>query len=144
MAEDAREMTPAEARDLLRGRHLAIITTNGADGMPHSTPVWYVPDGDSVAIIAEENAVKVRNLRRDPSVSVVIASERRPYRYILYRGKAELLTEGVADYRWRIAERYLGEERARRYLAKGDSQLPVVVIKVSRSRTTTWIYTAEL
>ena len=144
MAEESREMTPAEVRDLLRGRHLAVITTNGPDGTPHSTPVWYLPDGDTVGIIADADSVKARNLKRDPRASVVIASERRPYRYVLYRGEADLLTDGVDDYPRRMAERYLGKERAKRYLAKQDPHPPFVVIRISSSRTTTWMYTAEL
>ncbi len=143
MAEDAREMTSAELRNLLRGRHLAVLTTNGPDGTPHSTPVWYLPDGDTVGIIADAESVKVRNLRRDPKAAVLIASERRPYRYVLYRGAADLLTEGVNGYPQRMARRYLGEERAKRYLARMEPHPPFVVIKVRPSRVTTWIYTAE-
>ena len=141
--EDEREMTAAEVRGLLEGPHLAVITTNGPDGTPHSTPVWYLPDGDTVGIIVDLDSVKVRNLRRDPRASVVIASEEEPYRYILYRGKVDLVSEGVDDYPWRVAVRYMGEERARRYLARTAPQVPFLVIKIRPERTKTWIYTAE-
>lgn len=140
MAEDARELTKTELRDLLRGRHLAVISTNGADGAPQSTPVWYMPDGDTVGIIAEPDSVKVRNLRRDPGASVVIASERRPYRYVIYRGDADLVTEGVDDYPWRMAERYLGAEKAREYMAEIEPHPPFVVIKVRPTRVITLVY----
>ncbi len=140
MADDARELSKAELRGLLSGRHLAVISTNGPDGAPQSTPVWYLPDGDTVGIIAEPDSVKVRNLRRDASASVVIASERRPYRYVIYRGDADLLTEGVDDYPLRMAERYLGAEKAREYMAEIEPHAPFVVIKVRPTRVTTLIY----
>ena len=140
MAEESRELTAAELGDLLNGRHLAVISTNGPDGVPQSTPVWYLPDGDTVGIIADPDSVKVRNLRRDPRASVVIASERRPYRYVIYRGDADLVTEGVDDYPWRMAERYLGAEEAREYMAEIEPHPPFVVIKVRPTRVTTLIY----
>ncbi|MCH7739047.1 MAG: pyridoxamine 5'-phosphate oxidase family protein [Chloroflexi bacterium] len=43
MAEKSQRMTSDDQRDLLEGRHLAVITTIGADGYPQSTPVWYMP-----------------------------------------------------------------------------------------------------
>ena len=43
MAEKSQRMTGDDQRDLLEGRHLAVITTIGADGYPQSTPVWYMP-----------------------------------------------------------------------------------------------------
>ena len=44
MAETSEQMTSDEQTDLLEGRHLAVITTIGADGYPQSTPVWYMPE----------------------------------------------------------------------------------------------------
>ena len=94
MAETSERMTRDEQGDLLEGRHLAIIATIGADGYPQSTPVWYMPDGpdnQSVGIIADPDSVKVRNIRRNPRISITIASETRPYRYIVFKGDAYFL-----------------------------------------------------
>ena len=77
MAENDR-MSPAELDAMLHERHLAIVTTHGADGYPHSTPVWYMPEDGYVGIIADPNSIKISNIRRDARVSVVIATASQP------------------------------------------------------------------
>ncbi len=106
MAEMSQRMTPEELAHLLEGRHLAIITTIGSDGYPQSTPVWYMPEGESVGIIADADSVKVRNIRSNPRISITIASESRPYRYVVFKGDGELHSDsagGVDDYPTRMA-----------------------------------------
>lgn len=139
MAEKSQRMTSDEQRDLLEGRHLAVITTIGSDGYPQSTPVWYMPDGDSVGIIADTDSVKVRNIRRNPRISITIASEGRPYRYVVFKGDAELLTGGVDDYPGRMAERYLGREGGAAYIEDISPHPPFVVIKIQAARSINWI-----
>jgi hypothetical protein len=46
MPDTSGPMTPEQLADFLKPPHLAIITTNGADGVPHSTPVWYIAEDD--------------------------------------------------------------------------------------------------
>ena len=139
MAEKSQRMTSDEQRDLLEGRHLAVITTIGADGYPQSTPVWYMPDGDSVGIIADTDSVKVRNIRRNPRISITIASEGRPYRYVVFKGDAELHTGGLDDYPDRMAERYLGKEGGAAYIEDISPHPPFVVIKIQAARSINWI-----
>ncbi len=139
MAEISERMTSAEQSTLLEGRHLAVITTIGPDGYPQSTPVWYMPDGDSVGIIADPDSVKVRNIRRNPRISITIASEGRPYRYILFKGDAELHTGGVDGYPGRMAERYLGREGGAAYIEDISPHPPFVVIKIRGASSHNWI-----
>lgn len=141
MSETSQRMTSDELRNLLEGRHLAIITTIGPDGYPQSTPVWYMPDGDAVGIIADPDSVKVRNIRKNPRISITIASEGRPYRYIVFRGDAELHTGGPDDYNdypGRMAERYLGKEGGAAYIEDISPHPPFVVIKIPSPRTNDW------
>ena len=139
MAETSGRMTRDEQNDLLEGRHLAIITTIGPDGYPQSTPVWYMRDGDSVGIIADADSVKVRNIRRNPRISITIASEGRPYRYIVFKGDAELHTSGFEEYPGRMAERYLGKEGGAAYIEDISPHPPFVVIKIPAARANNWI-----
>ncbi|MFW6174815.1 MAG: PPOX class F420-dependent oxidoreductase [Chloroflexota bacterium] len=138
MTESPR-LSSEELRELLEGRHLAIISTNGSDGVPHSTPVWFMPEDDgAISMIVDEGAVKLRNLRRDPRASVTIAPETMPYRYARFRGRAELLTEGVEDYPLRMAQRYLGERRGREWLGDPAAHPPFVVVRLKDAHPDTW------
>jgi PPOX class probable F420-dependent enzyme len=124
-------MSPEELSAFLEERHLAIITTNGADGVPHSTPVWYlVEDGGALSIIVLGNAIKLRNIERDPLISITIAPETRPYAYARYRGRAEVLRDGVGGYPLAMAQRYMGEE---------PGQDPFAVIRLLDPSPDTWI-----
>ena len=138
MADAAGEMSQEELREFLDKRHLAIVTTKGADGVPHSTPVWYlVEDDGALSIIVLSNAVKLRNIERDPLISITIAPGTRPYAYARYRGRAEVLRYGVDGYPLMMAQRYMGEEPGRRWLEE-QGQDPFAVIRLLDPSPDTW------
>ena len=99
-------MSPAERDRFLSGRHVAVLVTNGADGHPVPTPIWYRYRDGLFYFRTEENAVKTRNIRRDPRVSVCVQEERAPYKAAIAYGTAEV----------RPAEPWLGREIPRHYL----------------------------
>ncbi len=118
--------------------HLAIITTNGANGVPHSTPVWYLAEDDgALSIIVLENAVKLRNIERDPLISVTIAPETRPYAYARFRGSAEVLRSGVDGLPLVMAQRYMGDQRGAEWLEE-QGQDPFAVIRLLDPSPDTW------
>jgi PPOX class probable F420-dependent enzyme len=139
MTEADSKLTPAELRAFLDERHLAVLTTNGADGYPHATPVWYLaePDGALYVIVLAETA-KVRNIRRDPRIAITIAPARRPYSYVRYRGDAELLPDGIENYPRILARRYLGEPAGDEYLASLGPEAKFLVIRLKGDPIETW------
>jgi PPOX class probable F420-dependent enzyme len=65
-------MDVAEAQEYLRRNHRAVLATARRDGRPQLTPVLAAVDDEGRVIIStRETAVKVRNARRDPRVSVM-------------------------------------------------------------------------
>lgn len=88
---------PESHRDLLEGRRFAHLATNGLDGTPHSTPMWYRWDGAHLLLSTLTSRQKYRNLRRDPRVAVSILDPEYPYRYLQIRGIASLHEEGADD-----------------------------------------------
>ena len=138
MSDTSGKMSPGQLKAFLEVRHLAIITTNGADGVPHSTPVWYLVEEDgALSIIVLENAIKLRNIERDPLISVTIAPESRPYVYARYRGTAEVLRAGVHGYPLAMAQRYMGDDPGRKWLEE-QGQDPFVVIRLLDPSPDTW------
>ena len=58
-------MSAEELRSFLDVTHLAIMTTNGANGVPHSTPVLYRAENDgAISVIVLKDAIKLRNPAR--------------------------------------------------------------------------------
>jgi PPOX class probable F420-dependent enzyme len=65
-----------EARSFLREHHRGILATLRRDGRPQMSPVSVGVDAEGRAIVSSrETAYKVRNLRRDPRVSVCVTSD---------------------------------------------------------------------
>ncbi len=65
-------LTDAELRELLEGERVAIVSSLGPRGWPHSMPLWYVPREGEVWIWTYAKSQKVRNLERDPRATVLV------------------------------------------------------------------------
>ena len=69
-------MTPDEAREFLRDNHHAVLATFRSDGRPQLSPVLAVVDDEGrVMVSTRETAMKTKNLRRDPRVSLCLLSD---------------------------------------------------------------------
>ena len=81
----------------LATRYVVVLATVQADGAPLAMPMWFLHDPASVTMLSVEDTQKVRNLRRDPRVSVV-AETAEPgggdVRGVIVQGRAEFLGDG--------------------------------------------------
>ena len=68
---------PADVLELLRAPSICFITTLMKDGSPQTTQTWVDTDGEHVVINTVEGYQKVRNVARDPRVSVVVSDPKR-------------------------------------------------------------------
>ena len=65
------------ARDFVRNNHRAVFTTRRANGDQQLSPVVCAVDiGGRVAVSTRETALKVKNIRRDPRVSLCVLNDR--------------------------------------------------------------------
>ncbi len=81
---------------------------------PHTTPVWFLWDGASLYISAFTSTRKVKEVRRNPYIAVLIdvADAIDGVTAVLMEGKSEWITEPpfVQEMSRRIYTRYMGEE----------------------------------
>ena len=97
------------ALDLLGRASPGVLTTLLPDGSPHSTEVWVDVDGDQVLVNSVDGHRKVRNVRRDPRVALVVIDPENGSRHVALRGRVvEVTTEGARDHIEKLALRYLG------------------------------------
>jgi PPOX class probable F420-dependent enzyme len=108
------------------------------DGSPHVAPVWHHYDGENLIIVAEESAVKVRNIRHEPRVSASIATDARPYKYVIINGSATLSYDNIREYVLIMANNYLGEEEGEEYTEKAVRDLDFVVITIRPTKMISW------
>ncbi len=87
----------APVQRFLATRHVVVLATVQADGAPLATPMWFLHDPASVTMLSVEDTQKVRNLRRDPRVSVVAETagpDGGDVRGVILQGRAEFLADG--------------------------------------------------
>ena len=63
-------LRPDEVAAFLEEQRVLICATNGARGWPHLMPLWYVVRGDELWAWTYGKSQKVRNLERDPRVTL--------------------------------------------------------------------------
>jgi PPOX class probable F420-dependent enzyme len=116
------QMSDAEIWAFLRGAPArpAILSTTRRDGRPHTAPIWYDVDGESVVFNTGAKSVKGRNLARDPRVAFCVQDDRLPYSFAILDGTAEISDQLDEVRAWaaRIGGRYMGADRAEEYGAR--------------------------
>ena len=103
---------------LLEGTRTAKLAVVRKDGSPLVTPVWFLVEADGTIVFTTgEHTVKGHAIERDPRVSICVEDDRPPFAFVRVDGVAEL-SEDPAELRLcatRIAERYMGAERAEEF-----------------------------
>jgi PPOX class probable F420-dependent enzyme len=105
---------PPSVREFLATGPLAHVVTLAPDGTPHISLAWAGFDGDEVvfATFFDTDQHKLRNLRRDPRVSLSFEAHEHTgeglHPYIVIRGRATLTDGGALEVMDRLAGFYLG------------------------------------
>jgi len=98
----------------LTTKEVAVLATVQADGAPLAMPMWFLHGPDTLTMISVADTQKVRNLRRDPRVSVVAeAVVSGEVRGVALQGRVEFLSDGPERRALieRFHEKYRGLER---------------------------------
>ncbi|WP_188192616.1 PPOX class F420-dependent oxidoreductase [Nonomuraea sp. SYSU D8015] len=61
-----------KALAFLRANHNAVLLTRHPDGRPQMSPVTAGVEDDRIVVSTRETAIKTRNVRRDPNVSLCV------------------------------------------------------------------------
>ncbi|WP_436761704.1 PPOX class F420-dependent oxidoreductase [Streptosporangium sp. V21-05] len=81
-----------KARGFVRANHRAVMLTSHADGRPQLSPVTVGLDTlGNVIVSTRETAAKVRNLRRNPRVSLCVTTDGFFGEWIQIDGVAEIV-----------------------------------------------------
>lgn len=110
-------------RALLDGKNFASVATLGPDGAPQNSVVWIKRDGDTVLFSSTDGRQKVRNLRRDPRVSLSVFDLADPYTSVEIRGTAEILPDEGKRLPHELSHKYLGIDPP----AEKDDEVRVII-----------------
>ena len=127
------KMNEIQFNEYLSLPNIAHFITNNETGYPHSVPVWYEFVDGCFYVFAPAYSAKVRNLKRNPKLTLSIASEDQPYRYVTVSGNAEFINGDYQDQLVSIASRYEGVPGGEEIVAEFQAQSEIVLIALKPS-----------
>ena len=132
-------MTEQELAAFWREAHLAKLATINEDGTPHLVPIWYMHDGRDLLVITRPTSRKVRNLRRDPRVTICIDRPTPPYAGVVAQGIAALEEVAYQELAVPMAVRYLGVD-AGTLVGAQYAAVDLTTIRIRIDRMFSWDY----
>ncbi len=106
-------MTEDEQRRFLEAARTMVLCSSAKDGVPHPMPMWFALEDDGAVVMTTfARSQKVRNLERDPRVSLLVEDGETygELRGVVLYGKAELepATDRVLDVLARVSAKSTG------------------------------------
>jgi len=135
----AGRLSDPRVQGFLATKDVVVLGTVESDGAPLLTPMWFVHGPDSLAMVSLVESAKVRNLRRDARVSVVVeAGTRGDIRGVALRGRAEILPDGAE--RRALAERLLDKYQPHLERRWGGRAMPAdrVLFRIEPDTVRSW------
>ncbi len=128
------DMTQQEIAAYLAEAHVAHLVTVRSNGRPQVAPVWFLEDNGQAFVMADANALKVRNIRRNPAVTLSIATDQRPLKYVVLNGNAQVAEMDIAQMVERICVRYDGPVRGVEFAKEllAEDRMKLIEIQVTR------------
>jgi PPOX class probable F420-dependent enzyme len=123
----ANNSIPDSHRDLLQGEFLTLATV-GEDGYPQVSEVWFVAEGDQIAMSLNTRRQKVKNLETEPACTALLLDLQNPYRYLEIRGTAEVAPDDDRIFAEQVGAKY--DADLREHDALGDRRVIVRIIPV--------------
>ncbi|MDQ6672572.1 MAG: TIGR03618 family F420-dependent PPOX class oxidoreductase [Chloroflexota bacterium] len=128
-----------ELGDLLDRPFNATLATYRRDGSVLLSPVWHEWRDGGFSIFTAESDVKLRHIQQQGQAAVVVSDNELPFRGIEVSGSPTIVRDAQFAHETfrRIANRYLGQQRARVYMDTTGGE-GMVVIRLVPGRLRTW------
>lgn len=126
----------------VRNKTFGVLPTIDLKGRPHSTGIIFgvSPPGSPFAlyILSGESYAKVRNIRRNPHVSLVVTFPHYylrfvPASYVMFRGFAEILPFSDVNGRWAMSQKRI--QRMNLNIDSEKAGTNIVFIKIAPEST---------
>ena len=120
---------PQEAVEFLAEPNICVLATTGPGDAAHAMPMWYLYDEGDILFASGRKSQKVRNVERSGKATVVIDRRDPPYYAVMVKGSAAIEPALPRDKMFALASRYIGAEKATRYLSDtaGDDSVTIRV-----------------
>ena len=132
-----------EREEFLTQPRIAHLVTLRPAGTPHVAPVWFLWDGEPgkngrAWVMADGNAIKVRNIQNNSAVALSIATPERPLSYISLEGQAEVTSEGLENVVERMCVLYDGPDKGADFAKELLGEERMVLLKIDIDKIMSW------
>lgn len=118
----------------------ARLATLNEDGTIHIAPIFFLYRDGQILMATQDPSRKVRNIKRNNQVTVLIDTTDVPFKGALIYGTAELDYEDVISKRIAIFERRLSREEAETYARRIAAKWQPVIIRITPNRIASFDY----
>ena len=118
----------------------ARLGTINEDGTIHIAPIFFKYAEGQILMATQEPSRKVRNIKRNKNVTVLIDTTEVPFKGALIYGTAELDYEDVIAKRVAIFQRRLSREEAETYARRLSGKWRCVIIRITPVRIASFDY----
>ena len=116
------------------------LSSLNPDGTIHMAATYFKYDNGEILIGTQDITHKVRNIKHNQNVTLLIDSQNHPFRGVLIYGEATLDYEDVIPKRASIFERYMSAEEALDRASDLANQFSCVVVRIKPKRMTSYDY----
>lgn len=124
-------MTDEELVSFFEEAQFARLATINEDGTIHIAPIFFRYDNGQILMATQDPSRKVRNIKRNNNVTVLIDTTEVPFKGALIYGTAELDYEDVITKRIAIFERRLSREDAEMYARRLSGKWTCVIVRIT-------------
>ncbi|MEE9274748.1 MAG: TIGR03618 family F420-dependent PPOX class oxidoreductase [bacterium] len=133
---------PTEMDEFLIEPRIVRASTINKNGTPHIVPLVYVfnPEDGSFFISTGSDAVTVKNLRRNPAITLCVDDHEFPFRGVIVEGEAEVSEEMGTDHEGlkRVIDNFFGPEMWETYVKAPTAQKIRVRLNIAPKKWKWW------
>jgi general stress protein 26 len=133
-------LTEEELEEFLKDAPIARLGTHNPDGTIHIAPIYFTYQDGEILMGTQEVSKKIRNIKRNNQVSVMVDVREPVLKGALIYGLAELDYDDVVAKRTMIFEKYYSSEDAEDYAKNLSSRFVPVVIHIKPERFVSFDY----
>jgi len=132
------KLNQQETEQFLAHPRIAHLATLRPSGTPHVAPVWFLWDQGRAWVMADGGAVKVRNIKGNPAVTLSIATPDRPLSYVVLEGRAQINVDDLPRVVERMCVLYDGPERGADFAKELLRENRMVLLEITVDRVMSW------
>jgi general stress protein 26 len=133
-------MTDDELISFFEEAQFARLGTINEDGTIHIAPIFFKYDEGQILMATQDPSRKIRNIKRNNNVTVLIDTTDIPFQGALVYGTAELDYADVIEKRVKIFERRLSHQEAETYASRLSNKWKCVIVRITPKKIASFDY----